>query len=41
MVETQDPGSDDLGVAQWLQEEAAIADSWNDPRNDDDYENVP
>ena len=38
MVETQDPGSDDLGVAQWLQEEAAIAETWNneqsyDPRN--------
>jgi hypothetical protein len=38
MVETHDPDSDDLGVAQWLQEEAAIADTWNneqsyDPRN--------
>jgi hypothetical protein len=38
MVETPDQGRDDLGVAQWLQEEAAIAETWNneqsyDPRN--------
>jgi hypothetical protein len=38
IVETQDPGSDDLGVAYWLQEEAALADAWNDPRNEPDYD---
>jgi len=38
MMETHNPGSDDLGVVQWLQEEAAIADSWNDPRNESDYD---
>jgi hypothetical protein len=40
MVETHDPDSDDLGVAQWLEEEAALAETWDnpqDPRNDDDY----
>jgi len=38
MVETHDPDSDDLGVAQWLEEEAALADNWNDPRNESDYD---
>jgi hypothetical protein len=38
IVETQDPDSDDLSVAYWLQEEAALADAWNDPRNEPDYD---
>jgi gamma-glutamyltranspeptidase len=38
MVETHDPDSEDLGVAQWLEEEAALAETWDnkqsyDPRN--------
>jgi len=42
IVETQDPNSNDLGVAYWLQEEADIADAWKeDPRNDPDYDTFP
>lgn len=41
IVETHEPGSDDLGVAYWLQEEAAIAEACKDPRNDQDYDSFP
>ena len=42
IVETQDPNSNDLGVAYWLQEEADIAAAWKeDPRNDPDYDTFP
>ena len=38
IVETQDPNSNDLGVAYWLQEEADLAiKAGKDPRNDPDY----
>jgi hypothetical protein len=39
IVETQDPNSNDLGVACWLQEEADLAiKAEKDPRNADDYD---
>ena len=39
IVETQDPNSNDLGVAYWLQEEADLAiKAGKDPRNADDYD---
>jgi hypothetical protein len=38
LINTSDWGSNDLGVAYWLQEEAALADAWNDPRNESDYD---